>query len=229
MNKNTAPKIGYFEETALVLRREGFQVEQTPTGPLKVSWNDEPLCEVGKLAGITYRNENVATPERMAAKDKAYAIVCTTAEYIEQMELSAPVPVKDLEDRYKMLAIFNNTILAGKYGKHGVEFVTWNWHLFPPSVSHGHYYGTNYSDAKQDFAIRTGLVSEQRIFGDEQLIEIYRCCADTLDVGYDLTYDQEKCIKGIQEQIEHGIPDIMDRIEEQDHHTMEPPSHNLTM
>ena len=229
MSKYTEAEKRYFDETVRVLQRGGFQVEQAPAGPLKVGWNDAPLCEVAKIGGITYRNEDVATIERMAAKDKVYGIVCTTAEYMRQMEQAPPLPVSDLKDRYKVLADFNGTVLAGAYGKFGVEFATWDWDYNRGGVTHGHYFSENYNGAKQDFAIRSGLIPEQRIFGDEQLIEIYRCCADTLDAGYDLTYDQEKRIKGIQEQIEYSLPNIMDRIREQDAHTMEPPAQDMTM
>lgn len=229
MDRNTEAEKRYFAETARALRQRGFQVEQTPAGPLKVGWNDEPLCEVGKIGGITYRNENVATTECMDAKDKAYGIVCTTAEYMRQMEQAPPLPVSDLKDRYKVLADFNGTVLAGAYGKYGVEFVTWDWDFNHNGVSHGHFFGDNYMVAKEDFVTRSGLMPQHRIFGDEQLVEIYRCCADTLDAGFDLTCGQEECIKGIQRQIENGMPDIMDRIREQDQHTMEPPSPELTM
>lgn len=88
-------------------------------------------------------------------------------------------------------------------------------------LSHGHYFTGNYVGAKQGFATRSGLIPEQWLFKDEQLIEIYRCCADTLDTGFDLTYEQEKCIKSVQEQIEYGMLDIMTRIREQDQHTVE--------
>ena len=69
----------------------------------------------------------------------------------------------------------------------------------------------------------------ERIFTDEQLVEIYRCCADTLDAGLDLSYDQEECIRSVQDQIESSMPDIMDRIKGQDQHTMEHPSQEPTM
>ena len=134
-----------------------------------------------------------------------------------------------LEDSYKVLADFNGTVLAGTHSKYGVQFVTWDWDYDRKGVCFGHYFNGNYDSAKQDFATRSRLISEQRIFKDEQLIEIYRCCADTLDAGFDLTYEQEKCIKSVQEQIENGMPDIMDRIREQDQHTVEPYSQEQTM
>ena len=66
------------------------------------------------------------------------------------------------------------------------------------------------------------IISKQQIFKQEQLIEIYRCCSDTLDAGFDLTAEQEKCIRGIQEQIAIAAPDALDRIREQEQHLMEP-------
>ncbi len=222
MSISPEEKKRYFQETAIALRREGFRIEPSVGGRLGVWLDDHPICEVDQIGGITYRSDNIPTPEYVAAKDKAYRIVCTTAEYMRQMEQAPPLKASGLEGRYKVLADFNGTVLAGTQGKYGMEFVTWDWDYDRKGVSHGHYFTGNYEGAKQDFATRSGLIPEQRLFKDEQLIEIYRCCADTLDAGLDLTYEQEKCIKSVQEQIEYGIPDIMDRIREQDQHTVEP-------
>lgn len=214
-------KSRYFTETTLALNRAGFHAEKILGGTLGVWLDDEPLCEVSEVGGITYWGENISTQEREAAKDKAYEIVRTTAEYMRQMEQAPPLKAVGLEDRYKLLADFNGTVLAGMESKYGVQFVTWDWDHDRKSLSHGHYFTNNYDGAKQDFATRSGLIQEQQLFKDEQLIEIYRCCADTLDAGFDLTYEQEKCIKSVQEQIENGMPNIMDRIRQQDQHTVE--------
>lgn len=229
MNVSAEEKKRYFQETAIALRREGFRVEPSVGGRLAVWLDDHPLCEVDQIGGITYRSDNIPTPERVAAKDKAYRIVCTTAEYMRQMEQAPPLKASGLADGYKILADFNGTVLAGVHGKYGVEFITWDWDHDRKGVSHGHYFIGNYEGAKQDFATRSGLIPEQQLFQEEQLIEIYRCCADTLEAGFDLTYEQEKRIKSVQEQIENGMPDIMDRIREQDQHTMEPPAQEQTM
>ena len=229
MSISAEEKKKYFAESALALRREGFHVEKVLGGQLGVWLDDQPLCEVSEVGGITYKGDNIATPERVAAKDEVYRIVCTTAEYIRQMEQAPPLKVSGLEDSYKVLADFNGTVLAGTHSKYGVQFVTWDWDYDRKGVCFGHYFNGNYDSAKQDFATRSGLIPEQRLFKDEQLIEIYRCCADTLDAGFDLTYEQEKCIKSVQAQIENGMPDIMDRIREQDQHTVEPYSQEQTM
>ena len=229
MSFSAEEKKRYFQETAIALQREGFRIETSVGGRLGVWMDDHPLCEVDQIGGITYRSDNISTPERMAAKDKVYRIVCNTAEYMRQMEQAPPLKVSGLADRYKVLADFNGVVLAGTHGKYGVEFVTWDWDHDHKGLSHGHYFTGNYEGAKRDFATRSGLIPEQQLFKDEQLIEIYRCCADTLDAGFDLTYEQEKCIKSVQEQIENGMPDIMDRIKEQDQHTVEPYPQEQTM
>lgn len=229
MRVSTEEKKRYFQETAIALRREGFRVEPSVGGRFGVWLDDHPLCEVDQIGGITYRSDNIPTPEYVAAKDKAYRIVCNTAEYMKQMEQAPTLKGSDLPDRYKVLADFNGVVLAGAHSKYGVEFVTWDWDHDRKDLSHGHYFTGNYEGAKRDFATRSGLIPEQQLFKDEQLIEIYRCCADTLDAGFDLTYEQEKCIKSVQEQIENGMPDIMVRIREQDQHTVEPYNQEQTM
>ena len=138
------------------------------------------------------------------------------------MEQAPSLKASGLEEGYKVLADFNGTVLATKEGRHGVQFVTWDWDFDRKGVSHGHYHMGNYGGAKQDFATRSGLAPEQTLFTDAQLIELYRCCADTLDAGFDLTCEQEKTIHSVQEQIRHRMPDIMERIREQDQHTAEP-------
>ena len=105
--------------------------------------------------------------------------------------------------------------------KYGVQFVTWDWSFDHKGVCHGHYYtglysSGNYDAAKRDFAVRSRLISEQQLFQEAQLIEIYRCCTDTLQGSFELSYDQEKTIQDVRKQIEECLPDIMERIQQQD-------------
>lgn len=86
MSISTEKKDRYLRETAIVLAREGFQTGKTDTGKLRVLLDGAPLCEVTENGGITYRNEDINEPERVAAKDMVYEIVRNTAEYMRQME-----------------------------------------------------------------------------------------------------------------------------------------------
>ena len=176
-----------------------------------------PLCEVTESGGIAYRNKDIDEPERIAAKDKVYEIVRNTAEYMRQMETAPVLKADGLEDGYKVLADFNGTVLAGVQSKHGVHFVTWDWAYGHTGVCHGHYFMENYAGAKQDFAIRSGLIQKERLFTPEQMTEIYRCCADSVDGDFfELTGEQEKMIRSVQQQIEECVPDLDERIRQQE-------------
>ena len=176
----------YLKETAIVLAREGFQTDRTHTDGLRVQLDGVPLCEVTDNGGMTYRNEDINEPERINAKDK-------------------------------VLADFNGTVLAGVQSKHGVHFVTWDWAYGHTGVCHGHYFMENYAGAKQDFAIRSGLIQKERLFTPEQMTEIYRCCADSVDGDFfELTGEQEKMIRSVQQQIEECVPDLDERIRQQE-------------
>ena len=176
----------YLKETAIALAREGFQTDRTHTDGLRVQLDGVPLCEVTDNGGITYRNEDINEPERINAKDK-------------------------------VLADFNGTVLAGVQSKHGVHFVTWDWAYGHTGVCHGHYFMENYAGAKQDFAIRSGLIQKEQLFTPEQMTEIYRCCADSVDGDFfELTGEQEKMIRSVQQQIEECVPDLDERIRQQE-------------
>ena len=211
----------FYAEAALSLQNEGYGVERHSDEHLLVSLDGKPLCEVTNTTGITYRQENISSPEREAAKDKAYEIVRAVGEYTRQMQSAPKLEVPGLSNQYKLLADFNGTVLAGMESRYGMQFVTWDWDFDRKGLSHGHYYGNNYIGAKQDFATRSGLMDRQRLFTDEQLIEIYRCCEDTLEDTYELTAKQRKCIEGVQDQIKDAIPDVLERIKLHDQQALE--------
>ena len=177
----------YFEELHIALTREGFTSQPKQGELLPVEWGGLPLCRI--------------TPERKRACERATDLACTVREYMTLLEQAPPLQAQSLTDDYRLLADFNGAVLAAHPTRLGVQFVTWDWSFDHTGLNQGNYFQENYVGAKQDFAIRAGLISKQQIFNQEQLVEIYRCCSDTLDAGFDLTAEQEKCIRGVQEQI----------------------------
>ena len=229
MSISAEEKVCYLREAAIVLAKEGFQLDEVHTDRLCILLDGAPLCEVTENGGITYRNEDINELERVAAKDKVYEIVRTTAEYMRQMEQALPLKASDLEDGYKVLADFNGTVLAGVQSKHGVHFVTWDWAYGHTGVCHGHYFMENYAGVKRDFAIRSGLIQKEQLFSPEQLTEIYRCCAYSVDGDFfELTGEQEKLIRSVQRQIEEWVPDLDERIRQQEE-TLEQATQEQTM
>lgn len=191
----------YFEELHIALTREGFTSQPKQGELLPVEWGGLPLCRITADGGVRYWQEDVATPERKRACERATDLACTVREYMTLLEQAPPLQAQSLTDDYRLLADFNGAVLAAHSTRLGVQFVTWDWSFDHTGLNQGNYFQENYVGAKQDFAIRAGLISKQQIFNQEQLVEIYRCCSDTLDAGFDLTAEQEKCIRGVQEQI----------------------------
>lgn len=77
MSISAEEKVCYLREAAIVLAKEGFQLDEVHTDRLCILLDGAPLCEVTDNGGITYRNEDINEPERINAKDKVYEIART--------------------------------------------------------------------------------------------------------------------------------------------------------
>lgn len=214
MDINPELRKKYFTEAALALRREGFETERIAEDRMAVSWDGYRLCEASGIGALTYRQENLFTPEREAAKDQAFSIIRNVAEYVRLMENAPVLKADGLDETYRVLADFNGTVLAGHENKYGMQFVTWDWSYDHTGVVQGHYAAHDFEAAKQDFAIRSRLVERYRILNDQQLSEVYRCILDTLDGDIPLTAERERVLKDAVMQIECVVPDLESRVQE---------------
>ena len=202
----------YFQEASILLAHEGFDTHAGDGELLQVSFHGNPLCEITKNGGTRYRHEDVSTDVMSDALEKATSVAATAAEYMKLMENAPPLKASSLDAPYKLLADFNGYVLGGMESGHGVQLTTWQWTYDKDGLTLGHYFGNDYAAAKHNFALRSGLVQEQEQFTPEQLIEIYRCCADTMTSDIPLTCDQEERIDEIQTQITEMVPDYAERM-----------------
>ena len=210
-------QLRFLEETAIRLRQNGFTVEPIEDHHLPVCWEKGRLCRITGKGSVFYRRQDVDTPQAEDALYRVEDIAAKTLEYMTAMEAAPQLKASGLDGDYRILADFGGTVLAGTPSKHGVQFVTWNWDYDRTGVSHGHYFTENYDGAKQDFATRSGLIQTEQLFSPEQLTEIYRCCADSVDGEFfALTDKQEEVIHSVQQQIEVCVPDLNERIRQQE-------------
>ena len=215
--QNTSRQLRYLEEVRIPLQRAGFETLPLEGAQLPVLWNGAPLCRITGKGSVFYRREDADTPQAEDALYRVEDIATQTMEYMPAMETAPQLKASGLEGDYRILADFNGTVLAGTHSKHSVQFVTWDWDYDRTGLSHGHYFMENYDGAKQDFAIRSGLIHKEQLFSPEQMTEIYRCCADSVDGDFfDLTAEQEKVIRSVQQQIEDCVPDVVERIRQQE-------------
>ena len=215
--RNTEQQLRYLEEVCIPLHRAGFETQPLENSQLPVRWNGTLLCRITGKGSVFYRREDMNTPLAEDALFQVEDIAARTLEYMTVMETAPQLKASGLDGDYRILADFNGTVLAGSHRKYGVQFITWNWDCGRTGVAHGHYFMENYDGAKQDFATRSGLIHKEQLFSPEQMTEIYRCCADSVDGEFfELTDKREEVIRSVQQQIEVCVPDLDERIRQQE-------------
>ena len=207
MNEELTPqKERFLREVEQKLRRRDLDAGLLEDGLIHVRWNEKPLCSVDRDGIVRFRPADITGPE----VDRQLRTVTQTAaqvmEYIRIFERAPALKAVGLDDTYKVLADFGDAVLAGQLGKKGARFVTWEWDFDRQGVHAGHYFMENYEAAKQDFAVRAGLVERQRLFSYEQLAVIRNACAFALEDDATLSYAEEKQLQSVQEQIELLLP-----------------------
>lgn len=201
----------YFDELIRRLQRENIEVGVSEDDRLPILLDGGEVGIVTTSGGMRVRKDSLNDPKSGDIYHRTSEIAAEVYEYMELMQNASPLKASSLSEPYKQLADFNGYVLGGMETEHGVQFTTWEWTHDKSGLTLGHYCGNDYATAKRDFTVRTGLVQEEKQFSPEQLIDIYRCCADTLTNDYQLTYEQEKRIEGIQTQIAEMVPDHVER------------------
>ena len=228
-NSNTGQQLRYLEEISISLHRVGFETKSLEDCERSILWNNAPLCRITGRGSVFYRREDVDTPQAEDALFRVEDIAAKTLEYMTAMENALQLEASGLEGDYRILADFTGTVLAGSHSKYGVLFDTWDWAYGRTGVTHGHYFMENYDGAKQDFVTRSGLIHKEQLFSPEQMTEIYRCCADSVDGEFfELTDKQEEVIRSVQQQIEVCVQDLNERIRQQEE-ALEQASQEQTM
>ena len=218
MNEELTPqKERFLREVEQKLLRRDLDAKLLENGLLHVSWNEKPLCSVDRDGIVRFRPADITGPEVDRQLRTVIQAAGQVKEYMRIFERAPALKAVGLEDTYKVLADFGDAVLAGQLGKKGARFVTWEWDFDRQGVHAGHYFMENYEAAKQDFAVRAGLVGSQRLFSDEQLAVIRNACAFALEDDATLSYAEEKKLRSVQEQIEVLLP----QEEQEQHHTME--------
>ena len=218
MSKELTPqKERFLREVEQKLLHRELDAKLLEDGMIHVKWNEKPLCSVDRDGIVRFRPADITGPE----VDRQLRTVIQTArhvkEYMRSFECAPALKAVGLEDTFKVLADFGDAVLAGQLGKKSARFVTWEWDFDRQGVHAGHYFMENYEAAKQDFAVRAGLVESQRLFSDEQLAVIRNACAFALEDDTTLSYAEEKQLQSVQEQIELLLP----QPERNQHPTME--------
>ncbi|MEA4992710.1 MAG: hypothetical protein VB060_02585 [Oscillibacter sp.] len=202
----------FFTEIGIALRRDGYDTSVPDNGLLPVLVDRLPLCRISETGSVRYRDADIGSVEREEALHEVTQTVETVSEYMKLMDAAPLLKAQGLDETYRLLADFNGVVLAGHATRYGVQFVTWDWDYEKTGVTQGHYMSNNYTAAKQDFAVRSGLIRRGQLFSPEQLTELSRCVQAVLDDQNELTCDQETLLRETQEQIETLVPNLQQRM-----------------
>ena len=204
--ENTSQKERFLQEVEQKLLHRELDARLLDDGLIHIRWNEKPLCSVDRDGIVRFRPADITGPEVDRQLRTVIQVAEQVKEYMRIFEREPALKAVGLEDTYKVLADFGDAVLAGQLGKKGARFVTWEWDFDRQGVHAGHYFMENYEAAKQDFAVRAGLVERQRLFSDEQLAVIRNACAFALEDDATLSYAEDKQLQSVQEQIELLLP-----------------------
>lgn len=202
----------YIEQVYRKIKEQGIANAEKGDGYIDISVEGAVVFKVDHRGDMFYSSDNRISGIIDELHEKIRPIVCDVEEYLKAMENSTELKAIDFNMPYRKLAEFNGVIFAGTEHSDGsFEFATWDCRK--NSLYHGHYY-IDYRSAKQDFAIRSGLIAKQLVFNTDELVEIYRCLEDTKGNGYELSNEQEELIEKIQEKIKDSVVNFNDKLNE---------------
>ena len=209
----------YFQEISRRVTQFNISAEGIKeNGAFYFSFDGAPLCHVASDGANYHYSEHLDTEEKKGLCILVAEISEETKIYVQAVENASPLKAADLRDGYKLLCENENVVLAGTdLGEHGYQFVTWQYTYDRKGVTLGHYYHNDYVGAKEDFATRSGLISEHKLFKNEELQAIYHA----LDQGQKyipyLTFNQEQKMIDLKQKIEHMAPKAVEsyRVEQE--------------
>ena len=206
----------YFAELARRLRAAGITAGRPEKNRLTVLLNNQPVLSVSAGSDVFLLPAGSNQPEA----GELYHIVAQTADevyaYVDAVQTAPLLHASGLSEEFHLLADFGGAVLAGRELENGwgYQFVTWIWDHDRTGVSHGHYYEEDFQGAKQDFAVRSGLISKAQLFSPEELTQLYRATDYLLDEGPEPEDGQLKALQTSRTKIEYTVPDLAERLEQ---------------
>ena len=206
----------YFSELSRRLREKGIETSLADTQKLDILLRGRPVLFVSSSSDIFLLPAGSQNGEASEMYHQVAVVADEVYEYVEAMQGTPILHASGLNEEFHLLADFGGAVLAGRERENGqgYQFVTWTWDYGRRGVSHGHYYEGDFQSAKQDFAVRSGLISKAQFFSPEQLTELYRATDFLLEEG---PAPEEKHLRAIQEartKIEYVVPDLQSRLEQ---------------
>lgn len=182
--------------------KEGFVTSESKyaSALISIKKNDMVVLSVMKNGLALERDYPIKSDQ-----DKLEKMFSTVREAHHLYETAKPLLFKSIAN-YRLISEFGEFILAAKMDKaNEVNFTTWEYDYEHTGVVMGHYYDTNYEGAKEDFAIRAGLIDKDKLFKKEELASIYEACVFRGRNDVNITYDDEKLLRSVMDKVDEDI------------------------
>ena len=206
----------YFAELARRLRAAGITAGRPEKNRLTVLLNNQPVLSVSAGRDVFLLPAGSNPPEASELYHKVAQTADEVYAYVDAVQTAPLLHASGLSEEFHLLADFGGAVLAGRELENGwgYQFVTWIWDHDRTGVSHGHYYEEDFQGAKQDFAVRSGLISKAQLFSPEELTQLYRATDYLLDEGPEPEDGQLKALQTSRTKIEYTVPDLAERLEQ---------------
>ena len=206
----------YFAELARRLRAAGITAGHPEKNRLTVLLNNQPVLSVSAGSDVFLLPAGINQPEASELYHKVAQTADEVYAYVDAVQTAPILHASGLSEKFHLLADFGGAVLAGRELENGwgYQFVTWIWDHDRTGVSHGHYYEEDFQGAKQDFAVRSWLISKAQLFSPEELTQLYRATDYLLDEGPEPEDGQLKALQTSRTKIEYTVPDLAERLEQ---------------
>lgn len=116
-------------------------------------------------------------------------------------------------ENFRFISEFNDVMLAARNdGVRGLHFVTWEYTHDRTSVTHGHY-TTSFTAAKEDFAVRSGLVLKEQLLDPAHLPLLYKALK-TVENDYWLQREQDEQVDKLCKQFSRFDHEVANKAED---------------
>ena len=198
----------YQEEMQRKAYRYGCTTEyDEETQRLQIAHKGTPLAGITDKGYMLYSNEDLTDPDTRDVFAHLLDEMETVREYVGIYESAPQMKPKDVKN-YRKFAEYGDVVFAGMYSpKHGFMFCSWKQSDSGRYLAHGDY-SPDYLSSKENFAVRAGLVVEDKIFTKEEATELFKCAAFARDNCESLTYEQDHSLMELMEKLQNAYPSL---------------------
>ena len=206
----------FFGELSRRLREGGIESSNVEDRRLEIFLHGQPVLFVSPGHDVFLLPAGSQNLEASELYHRVAGMADEVYEYVEAVQNAPLLRASSLKDEFHLLADFGRAVLAGMElpKEWGYQFNTWIWNYDRTALLYGHSYIGDFQSAKQDFAVRSGLISKTQLFSPEELTELYRATDYLLDEGPELEDGHLKAMQTARTKIEYTVPDLADRLEQ---------------